>query len=128
MAAFESITTRKSWYAGEALSAYTGVQYGTDGRFAKADGTRPFAGIVQYGCDAAGEMVTVVDGMFPTTASGAVTAGALITVDATVPGKFKVAVEGTTVYGVAMTAAAAGETFTLAMLPVTFAIATAPAG
>lgn len=123
MAAFEAITTRKSWYAGEKLSAYTGVQYGTAGKFVKADGTRPFAGIVQYGCDAADEMVTVVDGMFPAVASVAVTAGAIIAIDTANPGKFKLAGASTAVCGIAMTDAGAGETFTLAMLPVTFTTA-----
>ena len=45
--AFEAITTRQAWYAGEAVEKYDAVMIGTDGRYMKADGTRPFAGIVQ---------------------------------------------------------------------------------
>ncbi len=117
--AFESITTRKSWYAGEALSKYTAVMYGDDGTLVKADGTKPFAGIVEYGADAAGDMVTVVDGAYPAVATAAITAGSNVTVDATSAGKFKTATTGEAVYGVAITAAgAADELFTISTLPV----------
>lgn len=118
--AFESITTRKSWYAGEALSKYTGVMYKTDGTLIKATGSRPFAGIVEYGADAAGDMVTVVDGAYPAIAAAPIAAGALVTIGTqTAAGKFEAAQAGNVVYGVALTAAAAADDlFTISTIPV----------
>lgn len=119
--AFEAVTSRQSWYAAEAVAKYYAVQYDTDGKFEKADGTRPFAGIVQYGAEAADDMITVVKGDFPAIAQEAITAGSLVTIASGADvGTFKIAdTEGDMVFGVAITAAGAkGEPFTLSMLPV----------
>lgn len=99
--AFEAITTRQAWYASQQLDKYTAVMLGADGKYAKADGTRPFAGIVQYPADKAGDMCTVVRGTFPGIAAEAITAGAYVKVDA---GQFKVG-DAATAVGIALTAA-----------------------
>lgn len=118
--AFEAVTSRQSWYASAKLDKYYGVQFDTDGKFELADGTRPFAGIVQYGSETANEMITVVKGDFPAVAQEAITAGNLVTIaTSTDAGKFKVADTALdVVYGVALTGAAAGELFTISMLPI----------
>lgn len=117
--AFEAITSRQAWYAGETVSKYDAVMFGTDGRYKLADGTRPFAGIVQYGADAAGEMCTVVRGTFPGVASAEIAEGALLTVTA---GKFVTATTGVAI-GVALTAAAAaGELVAVSMLETPFTV------
>lgn len=120
MAAFEAIISRQSWYADAAIAAYWAVQFGTDGKLEKADGTRPFAGIVQYGSSAADEMITVVKGAYPVISTEAVTVGALLTIDSGTPGKFRIAdTAADKVYGVALTAAVnIGDTFTLSMIEV----------
>ena len=124
MAAYEMITARRSWYSAEAVAKYAGVQFDATGKLEKADGTGPFAGVVEYGSDEAGQIATVVYGDYPVVASGNVTVGAKITIDGSAAGKFKVATgTGTAVYGIALTAAAAGELFTLSMLPVATTIA-----
>lgn len=118
--AFEAVTTRQAWYASVALAKYDAAQHAADGRFEKADGTRPFAGIVQYGTDKAGDMATVVRGTFPGVANAAVTAGAVVM---TVAGKFAVATTGKTAVGIALTAAAAGELFAVSILETPFTVA-----
>jgi hypothetical protein len=120
MPAYEAITSRQVGYAAAALPKYYGVQFSTAGKFEKADGSRPFAGIIQYGSEAADVVVTVVKGDFPAIATEAIDAGDLVTIatgdDA---GKFKVAdTAQDVVYGVAMSAGGAGELFTLSMLPI----------
>lgn len=122
--AFEAITTRASYYAAAAIAKYYAVMIDTDGKYAAADGTRPFVGIVEYGAAAANDMITVVKGTYPAIATENVTAGALMTIDGTAAGKFRIA--DTTkdiIYGVALTAADAGDLFTLQMNDVTLAIA-----
>ena len=63
--AFEAITKRLAYYTNAAIAKYHGVQWAADGTLELADGTKPFAGIVEYGTDAANEMATVVMGIFP---------------------------------------------------------------
>lgn len=111
--AYEAVTSRQAWYAAEAVSKYDAVMIGTDGRYKKADGSRPFAGIVQYGAENAGDMCTVVRGTFPGVAKAAITAGALVKPDA---GQFTTTT-GADAVGIALTAAsAAGELFAVSML------------
>ena len=119
MAAFESITTRQSWYAAEDVLANFGVEFDASGHYAKASGAAPFAGIVQYG-GKAGEMITVVKGTFPARANEAISAGDRVTIDDDAPGTFKVAEANDAVYGVALTGADKGELFTLAMIEVPY--------
>lgn len=121
--AFEAITTRQSWYAAGAISKYNAVMIDAEGKYAKADGTRPFVGIVEYGSDAEDDMITVVKGAYPALAVEAVTAGALLTISATA-GQFRIAdTAADIIYGVALTAADAGDLFTIQMNDVTLAIA-----
>ena len=116
MAAFEAITTRQAWYASEVLDKYDAVMIGEDGKYAKADGTSVFAGIVQYGAESENDMVTVVKGTFPAIGSEDITAGDKVTIDGAAAGKFKIAdTAGDAVYGVALTDGKAGNLFTLAM-------------
>ena len=63
--AFKAITTRVAYHATTALAPYEGAQWSATGKLEKADGTRPFAGIVEYGTDIADGVVTVVRGIFP---------------------------------------------------------------
>ena len=114
--AFEAITTRQSWYASAAVAKYDAVEIGSDGKYQKADGTGLFAGICEYGAEAADRMITVVKGTFPCVCSGAVTAGAKLTVDTSKAGQMKTATSTDAVYGVALNAAAAGELVSIAMV------------
>lgn len=114
--AFEAITTRQSWYASEAVAKYDAVEIGSDGKYQKADGTGLFAGICEYGAEAADRMITVVKGTFPCVCSGSVTAGAKLTVDTAHAGQMKTAAESDAVYGVALNAAASGELVSIAMV------------
>lgn len=114
--AFEAITTRQSWYASAAVAKYDAVEIGSDGKYQKANGTGLFAGICEYGAEAADRMITVVKGTFPCVCSGAVTAGAKLTVDTAKAGQMKVATTNDAVYGVALNAAAAGELVSIAMV------------
>ena len=114
--AFEAITTRQSWYASETVAKYDAVEIGSDGKYQKADGTGLFAGICEYGAEAADRMITVVKGTFPCVCSGAVTAGAKLTVDTSKAGQMKTATSTDAVYGVALNAAAAGELVSIAMV------------
>lgn len=111
--AFEAITTRQAWYAAEALNKYDAVEFGTGGRFVKATGSAPFAGIVEYGCDEAEQMVTVVRGAFPGVAAATVAAGDQVEVT---EGKFQKKSGGTAV-GIALTPAdSEGDLFTVQIL------------
>lgn len=113
--AFEAITTRQSWYASEIVEQYHAVEMGDDGKYKKANGSGMFAGMCEYGCEAAGRMITVVKGTFPGIASGAVTAGAKLTVDASKAGYVKAGTTGT-IIGVALNDAADGELVSVSML------------
>lgn len=114
--AFEAITTRQSWYASETVAKYDAVEIGSDGKYQKADGSGLFAGICEYGAEAADRMITVVKGTFPCVCSGTVAAGAKLTVDTANAGQMKAAAESDAVYGVALNAAAAGELVSIAMV------------
>ncbi len=112
--AFEAITTRQSWYAGEAISKYAAVSVHTDGRLVKAVAGRPFAGICEYAAEAADDMVTVVKGSYPAIATENVTVGAMLTLDSAAAGKFRIAdTAADVIYGTAVTAADAGDLFTI---------------
>lgn len=113
--AFEAITTRQSWYASEIVEQYHAVEMGDDGKYKKANGSGMFAGMCEYGCEAAGRMITVVKGTFPGIASGAVTAGAKLVVDASKAGYVKAGTTGK-VIGVALNDAADGELVSVSML------------
>lgn len=76
--AFQSITSRLAWYTDKAIEHYYAVQWGTDGRLTLADGTRPFAGIVEYGNNGADQMATIVTGIFPVVAGVEITTGDMI--------------------------------------------------
>lgn len=114
--AFEAITTRQSWYASAAVAKYDAVEIGSDGKYQKANGTGLFAGICEYGAEAADRMITVVKGTFPCVCSGSVTAGAKLTVDTAHAGQMKTATSADAVYGVALNAAATGELVSIAMV------------
>lgn len=103
--AFEAITSRQAWYAAAPVNKYYGVMFDATGKYALADGTRPFAGIVQYGAENAGDMCTVVRGTFPMVAKETLVAGDLIGVDA---GKAKKVTDASTAIGVALTGATVG--------------------
>lgn len=122
--AYEAITSRTAWYAGAALTKYDAVMLNAAGKYVKADGTRPFAGIVEYGCDAADQVATVVRGIYPGVANAAITAGAYLKC---VAGKWApTATVGDVVLGVALTAAtASGETVSVQMLETPFTIPSA---
>lgn len=113
--AFEAITTRQAWYAAEVMGKYAAAEIGADGKYVLATGAGQFAGIVQYGAEAADRMVTVVKGTFPAVGSVAIAAGDKVTIDAVNPGEFKLAVAGDVVYGIALTDADADLLFTLSM-------------
>lgn len=112
MSAFELITSRIAWYASEAISKYTAVEIGTDGKFAIATGARQFIGITAYECSHADETITVVKGAFPAKVSEAIAVGDQLTIGAT-PGEFVKATTGKKVYGTALTGAAIGELCTI---------------
>ena len=114
--AFEAITTRQSWYASAAVAKYDAVEIGSDGKYQKANGSGLFAGICEYGAEAADRMITVVKGTFPCVCSGSVTAGAKLTGGTAHAGQMKTATQNDAVYGVALNAAAAGELVSIAMV------------
>jgi len=121
--AFEAITTRQSWFAAAAIPKYYAVMIDEAGLLAKSDGTRPFAGIVEYGSAAKDDMITVVKGAYPALGSEDIAVGDLLTIDAAAAGKFKIAdTVADVVYGVALTPAAAGDLFTIMMNDVPLAI------
>lgn len=113
--AFEAITTRQSWYASEVVEQYQAVEMGAGGKYKKADGTGLFAGLCEYGCEAAGRMITVVKGTFPGIASGAITEGDKLVVDTAKPGCVKTGTTGT-IIGVALNSATDGELVSVSML------------
>lgn len=123
MSAFEAITTRQAWYASEEVEKYDAVMFDAAGKYVKADGTGVFQGIVQYGAETANDMATVVKGTFPAIGSVDISAGDKVTIDATKPGRFKVAATGAAVYGVALTDGKADNLFTLTMNDVPLTIA-----
>ncbi len=116
MSAFESITTRQSWYAAAATAQYAAVEFDADGKYQLADGTGIFAGICQYGCDDGDQMITVVKGTYPGVGSESIAAGDKLTIDASDAGKFKPAETTDAVYGVALSAGAAGELVSVAIV------------
>ena len=116
--AFEAITSRQAWYAGEPVAKYDAVMIGTDGKYMKADGTRPFAGIVQYGAEAADRMCTVVRGTFPGVAANTIAAGDPLKVSA---GKFDKQTTGEAV-GIALTGGAADELIAVSILETPFSV------
>lgn len=112
--AFEAITTRQSWYASEEIAKYDLVEMGISGKYQKAAGTGYFAGVCEYGCEAADRMVTIVKGTYPVCVSEDVKAGDTLIIDTSNPGK---AAKGTSgVIGVALNDAAAGELTSLNIL------------
>lgn len=112
--AFEAITTRQSWYATEAVEKYDLVEMGIAGKYQKAAGTGYFAGVCEYGCEAADRMITVVKGTYPVVVSEAVTAGDTLIIDTSNPGK---AAKGTSgAIGIALNDAEAGELTSLNIL------------
>lgn len=113
--AFEAITTRQSWYASEVVEQYHAVEMGDGGKYKKADGTGMFAGMCEYGCEAADRMITVVKGTFPGIASGEVKAGDKLVVDTAKAGYVKTSTSGT-IIGVALNDAADGELVSVSML------------
>lgn len=113
--AFESITSRQAYYAGEALEKYAAVEYKTGGKLFKAVGAGLFAGIVLYPAATSADMVTVVKGIFPAIGSEDIPEGQTVTIDAENPGMFKAATTGDDIYGIALTGALAGELFSVAM-------------
>ena len=74
-AAFEMPSKRMAYYTSAAITKYLAVQWSTAGLLEVADGTKPFAGIVEYGTENANELATIVTGIYPVVASGVITAG-----------------------------------------------------
>lgn len=104
--AFEAITSRQAWYASEPVARYHGVMLDATGKYAPADGTRPFAGVVQYGAENAGDMCTVVRGTFPMVTKESIAAGDYVGVD----DGFAVKVtDASAAIGIALTSATAAE-------------------
>ena len=121
--AFEAITTRQSWYAGEAVNKYDAVSVNTAGKLVKAVAGRPFVGICEYPASAADNMITVVKGAYPALVTENVTAGALLTLDAAAPGKFRIAdTAADVVYATALTAGVATDLITVLLSDVAVAI------
>lgn len=87
-AAYEQIVSRMALPVGEVVSKYQAAQISTAGVIELADGTRPLAGIVQYGAESIGDMATVVKGIYPVLVSADVLKGARLKVDVAHPGKF----------------------------------------
>lgn len=116
--AFEAITTRQSWYASEAVDQYMAVEIAAGtGKYQKAAGTGYFAGVCEYGCEAADRMITVVRGTFPAITSEAVTTGQELVIDTSNPGMVKAG--SSNVIGVALNDAGEGELVSLLMLDAT---------
>ena len=111
--AYEMITVRLSHYAASALAKYEAVMIDVNGKYAKADGTRPFAGVVEYGVDAEDEMVTVVKGIYPIIAGADIAQGDLLTV---LNGKVQTALATEQVIGVALTAGVTGYLVSVQMV------------
>ncbi len=100
--AYEAITSRLALPTAEAIEQYDAAQIDTAGLIAKADGTRPFIGVVQYGAEAAGNMATVVKGIFPVKVSAKVLKGARVKVDGVKAGKFVTADAADDAVGIAL--------------------------
>lgn len=112
--AFEAITTRQSWYASGEVAKYDLVEMGITGKYQKADGSGYFAGVCEYGCEAADRMITLVKGTYPVVVSEAVQAGDTLIVDTSNPG---MAAKGdSNIIGIALNDAGAGELTSLTMI------------
>ena len=112
--AYEMITDRLSHYSAAKLEKYDPVMINSAGKYAKADGTAPFVGIVEYGVDAADEMVTVVKGIYPGKAGADIVAGGTpLTITA---GTFVTAEATELVVGVALAAATTGNLVSVHMV------------
>jgi len=112
--AFEAITTRQSWYASAEVEKYDLVEMSISGKYQPADGTGYFAGVCEYGCEAADRMITVVKGTYPVVVSEDVKAGDTLIIDTANAGKAKAGTSG--VIGIALNDAKAGELTSLNML------------
>lgn len=119
--AFEAVTSRNAWYAGEGLTKYQAAMINSSGKFVKANGTRPFAGMVEYGCDAADEVATVVRGVYPGIAGADLTAGQYVKPGTGATAGMWIATVATdSVIGIALTAAVTGATASIQMLETPF--------
>ena len=120
--AFEAITKHLAYYTDAAIDKYFGVQWGADGKLEVADGTRPFAGIVEYGTEAADQIATVVTGIYPGIASTAnLAAGTYVKFTA---GKLVTAASGTTALGITLSAGTAiGDLVGVALFDAPFTVA-----
>ena len=114
--AFEAITSRMAWTTSAAIDKYEAVMVGTDGLLAPATGAAPFVGIAQYPAAAAGDMCTVVTGIFPCMASAAITAGARVKCDASNAGKCVTAAAADDAVGVALMDIATGTIGSILMV------------
>lgn len=104
--AFEAITSRQAWHASTPVKRYYGVMLDATGQYALANGTRPFAGIVQYGAEAAGDVCTVVRGTFPMAAAETIAAGDYVGVE---DGMAVKATDASKAIGIALTPATVSE-------------------
>lgn len=82
-AAFEVPKDRFAWYAETPINKYEPAIVNANGYIEAATATTltdsvQFVGICQYGAEKAGDMATVVKGVFPAVADGAITAGSLV--------------------------------------------------
>lgn len=112
--AYEMITDRLSHYSAEKLEKYDPVMIDADGKYAIADGTASFVGIVEYGVDAEDEMVTVVKGIYPGKAGAAIAKGGTpLTISA---GTFVTATTTDLVVGIALAAATTGNLVSVHMV------------
>ena len=100
---FEAITSRLAWNTSAVVEKYEGAQLDAAGLIEPADGTGIFIGVVQYGAETAGDMCTVVQGIFPVKAhTTTITAGARVKPDASHPGFFVAAAATDDAVGVAL--------------------------
>lgn len=82
-AAFEVPKDRFAWYAETPINKYEPAIVNANGYIEAATATTltdsvQFVGICQYGAEKAGDMATVVKGVFPAVADAAITAGSLV--------------------------------------------------
>jgi len=113
--AFEMITTRFAWYAAEDIAKYEPVAFDLTGKLIRANGTGNFIGICQYGA-AAGELATVVRGVYPAKIFAAATAGTRLTPSSYSAGSFTAAGYANKVVAVLLTDAETGGIAPVAML------------
>ena len=114
--AYEMITTRLSHYSAGKLAKYEPAMLDANGKYALADGTGPFIGVVEYGVDNADEMVTIVKGIYPIIAGADIAKGAKLTIDAgTVVTAVNTAAD-VLVIGVALAAAIEGNLASVQMV------------